>query len=289
MAQSPAKCVYVLSGTDELLRRQNRQSLVHRLLGDEAAGLASFDAESELADVMDELRTVPLLASRRVVLVDPADDLVSSHADALAKYLADPTPTATLLLAVDGWKSSGELGGLVAKLGEVISCNSDASRLIQRITAAANERGKTISPAAARNLAAIVGNELALVESEVEKLSLLVLDRPEITEADVAQSAVGQTGPGQWDLVDAIRAGNTAKALTVLGQTLTSRGIEFAVLGQLAWMVRDATAKSTPQEQPRNIRNLRRLLKADLAMKSGSDPMLIMQQLVIGLSSRPRR
>lgn len=285
MSAQPAKPVYVLNG-DSFLRRQARQEIVRRLLGqDSSAGLTSFDEQAELADVLDELRTVPLLVPHRVVLVDPADDFIAAHAAALEHYLADPTSTATLILGVEDWQAPAALEGLLQQMGQVIDCRSADAGLSRQVVAAAQRHGKKIAPAAAARLIALLGNDLFRLDSEVEKLSLLTGQKPEISVQDVEEATVGTPIADRWDLVNAIRAGRTRSALEVLGQMLVVRGDEFGVLGMLAWMVRDQASKQ-PQEHARHARNLRRLLKADLSLKSGQDSLTVMQTLVTALSAR---
>jgi DNA polymerase-3 subunit delta len=281
-----AKPVYVLNG-DSFLRRQARQEIVRRLLGqDGSAGLVSFDEQTPLAEVLDELRTAPLLVPLRVVLVDPADEFVAAHASALEHYLAEPTITACLILCVEQWEAPAPLEQRVRQIGQVIDCRSSESGLSRQVAAAAERHGKKIAPAAAGRLIELLGNDLFRLDSEVEKLSLLAGQGQEISTRDVEEATVGSPIADRFDLVNAIRSGRTRQALELLGQLLVVRGDEFGVLAVLAWMVRDQASKQ-PQEHARHARNLRRLLKADLSLKSGQDTLTVMQTLVTALAARP--
>ena len=64
MVSADPKCVYVLYGSDAFLRDETRRALVQRIIGDAdpQTAVTHFDAMAELAEVLDELRTLPFLA-----------------------------------------------------------------------------------------------------------------------------------------------------------------------------------------------------------------------------------
>ncbi|MGA2265823.1 MAG: hypothetical protein ABSH10_05270, partial [Phycisphaerae bacterium] len=78
--QSSPKPVYVLVGHDAYLLDAARQRVLTAALdkADPQTCLGQHDGDAELAAVLDELRTLPLLGSRRVVIVNPADEFVSA-------------------------------------------------------------------------------------------------------------------------------------------------------------------------------------------------------------------
>jgi DNA polymerase-3 subunit delta len=169
----------------------------------------------------------------------------------------------------------------------------------------AQQRSKKLLPQAARILVEFVGPDLARLESEVEKLCLYVGQANEISPQDVEATSVASAGPGEWDLMNAIRDGRTAEALDLLERTLTRRGLEFKLMGGLIWQYRQqlsgkpapsfgggdrfsrpttsapAASKRLPRLSPRQA--LRLLLQTDLALKSGADTQLTMQTLVLRL------
>ena len=74
-AAETCKPVYVLHGKDAYLRRMHLGRVTKVVLGTDAdqMGRTDFDGpEAALSDVLDELRTLPLLAVRRLVVVREA-------------------------------------------------------------------------------------------------------------------------------------------------------------------------------------------------------------------------
>ena len=308
--------VYVLYGPDAFLRDTHRHEIVEQVVGDADRQLCvtSFEADAELADVLDELRTRPFLSPRRLVIVRNADEFVSAHRRALETFLGSPPASAVLLLIVAKWDARTRLAKLVARIGDARDCSApQRSRLGGFLAGAAARRGKTIAPDAAELMGEWVGCDLAALDSEMEKLSLYVGDRAGITLADVAAVVTASAGVGAFELTNAITDGKPAAALKALGGMLQTRGDEFRTLGMIAWHLRRAIrakglldAGRSQQEAlpklPYPVRNaflamlrrrplaafqrdFRRLIRADLAMKSGTTPPAALQELIVGLCS----
>ena len=97
MAASTPKPVYVICGSESFLKRQALRSVLRGLgihPADDSMAVTQFDAEAELSAVLDELRTLPLLAEHRVVMVDEADAFIAAHRPQLERYLAAPSDRA---------------------------------------------------------------------------------------------------------------------------------------------------------------------------------------------------
>lgn len=300
MLKEPVKPVYVLFGDDEYIRDRERKRIVSAALGDADPQLcvSHFEADAELAVVLDELRTLPFLATHRVVMVSQADAFISAHREALEKYVEAPSATGTLVLLAASWPGNTKLAKLVAKVGEAVACSvGDKENLARWILQSAKQRGKAMSADAAEMLGQWVGRDLAALDSEIEKVCLYATGRAEVTAKDVADLVVATAGPGAFDLPNCIAAGDAAGALKALSGMLTRRGEEFRVLGMIGWYLR-RTLQSQQSSQgsggswgaprPRRstgklLNDFRRMLRTDLAMKSGAEPHSAMQDLVVAL------
>lgn len=313
MSASATKPVYVLHGSDAFLRDEHRNEIVARLAGDADPQLciASFDATAQLADVLDELRTVPFLAPLRIVIVCDADAFVSAHREPLERYLNSPASSGVLILTVASWTKTTRLARLVAKIGETRDCSPPQRRDLGRwLQSAFEDRGKKIAPQVAELLAEWVGADLAALSMEVEKLSLYVGDRKDVTADDAAQLVTATAGPAAFALTNAITDGDVPAALTALSGMITRRGDELKTLGMIGWHLRRSLqagqdlAAGRPisfrmpypakQALDRMLRrrgrrklqqDFRRLIRTDLAIKSGADPAGAIQELVVELCS----
>jgi DNA polymerase-3 subunit delta len=315
MAETSPQAVYVLHGKDAFLREDARRKIVDRLVGDAdpQTCLATFDDEASLAAVMDELRTLPFLASHRVVIVRDADAFVSANRDALEAYFENPASSGTLVLEVNAWPKNTRLAKKLPACGELIECDSpEGAQLVTWIAQAAKRHGKDVDQAAARLLAEWIGNDLATLDNELEKLACYVGDRASITAEDVSTIVAATAGPEAFAVTNAVIAGDVASALKAVFGAMQTRGAEFALLGQLAWHVRRSLqavqAIRSGQDRRRALKaakvfynerefeamlrrrgerklqqDMRRILRADLGLKSGLAPRAAMQDLVVQL------
>jgi DNA polymerase-3 subunit delta len=283
--------IYIVHGENLHLRRQRRREIVERFVAgaDPELVVAHFDASAELAEVLDALRTAPLLAPRRLVIVHDADEFVSAHRRRLEAYLDNPSSAGSLMLLVNSSPANTRLGRMARKAGQVIDCANLADAELPRwLGRAASARGKRITEDAAELLAGWVGNDLARLDSEVEKLALYVGGRRSISAEDVAAVVAATAGAAPFALVDAISSGRAEEALNVLNTMLTRRGEEFRVLGLIGWHLRRrrgprGRAAGRTARRRSAASGVRRLLATDLALKSGADPLPAMQALVMHL------
>jgi len=313
MPGGEAKPIYVLHGEDAFLLDSRRREIAEQVAGgaDPQLCLTVFEADAALADVFDELRTVPFLAPRRLVVVRDADAFVSANRQKLEELLESPPASASLMLIVRSWPKNTRLAKLVNRIGRAEDCSVPAGNLSAWLAKAAEKRGKKLVGDAAGLLAASVGADLGILDSELEKLSLYVGDRPTITADDVGALVAATAGPERFALTNAITAGDAPAALKALAGMLRVRGDEFMTLGMIAWhlrrclLAREQVEAGTPLRQavprlpPRAAeefaamlnrrparrfrRDFRSLLRADLAMKSGTPPAAALQQLVLEL------
>ena len=135
-------------------------------------------------------------------------------------------------------------------------------------------------------LAEWIGADLTRLDGEIEKLVLYVGERGEISSADISAVAVASGGYKPFALTNAIGRRETRKALEILAAMLTSRGEEIKTLGMLAWHVRKNVSQAKPNSPAaaKARRDTRKLLAADLAIKSGADSATTMQLLVMELA-----
>ncbi|MCK4601836.1 MAG: DNA polymerase III subunit delta [Phycisphaerae bacterium] len=313
MASKAIKPVYVLYGDDAYLLDQHRREIIARIIGqaDPQICVGTFEPTAELAEVLDELRTLPLLAERRVVIVRDADAFVTAHRQALEGYFEAPSKTGSLMLTVSSWPSNTRLYKVVKKIGEAIDCSAaEGVDLLRWIREAASKRGKKIAPQAADLLAEWMGTDLAALDAEIEKLSLYVGGRQEIDVADISAIVTATAGPLAFALSNAITASDATAALEALDKMLIARGDEFKTLGMVAWHLRRALSaaqqiaadktpslRMPPQQRDaflvmlkhRSVKKLqadfRKMIRTDLAMKSGVKPVAALQELVVSLCS----
>jgi DNA polymerase-3 subunit delta len=272
-------------------------------------GAGAHSADLPLADVLDELRTASLLAPHRLVIVRNADAFVSAHREKLESFFQSPPTRSSLMLIVASWPGNTRLAKLAARIGLTFPCSSPEGDLAGWLGEAAGRRDKKLTADACELLTAWVGRDLSGLDTEVEKLSLYVGDRDTIDVPDVEAIVTSSAGPGAFALTNALTLGDCKAALEAMTGMLHVRGEEFRALGMIGWHLRRVLAAreqidagATPQQatpkmpyqairdfqnmlRRRSAASLRRdfraLLRADLAMKSGTPSAAALQQLLL--------
>ena len=167
------------------------------------------------------LGTPPMMADRRVVVVRDVATLRKDARGALERYLARPAPDVLLLLVATA--GSKEDRTLLAKTTAIEFRPLTGASVPKWITHyATTELGCEITEDAAGLLQDAVGTDLAELKVELDKLASFATGagRPVIDERAVAQVVGVRRGETLGDLLDAVAARDSAKALALIAHVL---------------------------------------------------------------------
>ncbi len=236
--------IYVIAGKDESLIGARAQELVDELLDPQQrmTALLSVDGdEAVISEVLDELRTVPFLADKRVVLVKKADGFVSKHREILERYFTKPASTGILILAVGSWDARTRLAKMLPKVGLLMAMEAPPKwklpeHLVQH--AAAKHKIK-LNRDAAEMLVELIGEELSQLYNELEKLVLFARDE-KVIRADHVESLTGHHRIyDAFEVIDATIGGNAGQAVTKLRNMFEQdKSAEYSVVGAFAFHLR---------------------------------------------------
>ena len=223
----PPAPVYAVFGDDAFLRREAIDAIRRANLpgDDDALSVARFAGEhASLADVLDEVRTLPFFAKRRVVLVENADPFVSAHRKELEGYVEHPSGSGALVLSVKTWPGNTRLAKLTEKAGVAVDCKGPNDRtLLPWIVHLAKSRfGVTLDPEAAGLLLELVGPEVGLLVGELDKLSVYVGGKGKVRRDDVARTVGAGRIETIWKVLEAATTGRGDLALELLDRLVTA-------------------------------------------------------------------
>ena len=313
--------IYVIAGKEESLLNLECEKLLNGLLEPQQRATGLFSAEPaavSASEVLDELRTLPFLTERRVVLVKGADKFVSENRQLLEKYFDNPCPTGVLVLTVTNWDARTRLTKKLSAVGKLPSIIQPKSwqlpgRLIQY---AVDAHDKNLTREAAELLIELTGDEQARLYSEIDKLAVFACSEKAIT-ARHAELLVGHNRLfNAFAVIDTIISGNTAQAVERLRKMFAEdRTAQFSVVGAFAFHFRRMFDARVLLEKGLNTteiakrlriwgdRNgffaqlhkvtlkqigsiLQKLAEADYAIKTGrTKAEVAMEQLVLGLTA----
>jgi DNA polymerase-3 subunit delta len=315
--------VYAVYGDDSYLTRESIRAIAQALFADDEereSGISRFPGPTSLlANVLDEVSTLPFFSRRRLVIVDDADPFVTKYRRDLEAYVAHPSDSGTLVLQVKQWTATTKLAALVEKAGASINCASPREReLASWLTQLARTRHDAqLSADAARLLIELAGAEAGILAAEVEKLAVYVGESGKIERADIVKMVGAGRVETIWNTLDAATTGEARIALEHLDNLLAAGELPTPMLaamtaslakvhhaGRLRAAARlpldeacriagipsfavEKTRKQHAHLGPGRVDRLPgRLLKADLDVKGGStlDPRTILEILLVELS-----
>jgi DNA polymerase-3 subunit delta len=185
-----------------------------------AKDVTASGADPVISKVMEALNTPAFLSSRRVVVLRDAQLLVAEEAARLLEWMASPAPDTFLVLAVVATKSNK----LVKAAGEVVEVNvgSRAPDRISFVEEKLAEYRVSTDRTTAQLIVSKVGDDVARIDALARTLSSIYGTAP-LTYAHV-EPYLGDAGDvPEWDLTDAIDAGDATQAITVARRMLDSK------------------------------------------------------------------
>jgi len=250
LLQAPLGPLYLVYGdatplVDDAVRRITEAALAE-------VGLPAFNhseyraGEGSAVDALATARTLPMMASRRLVVIrdlpEASDDLLQGVVD----YAKAPSETTVLLLSgpafpkvrKGGKNWSARVQNAFKKQGTVLKLEARSVPTARYAHDEAERLGKRLARAEAELLVDLVGDDLARIGHEVDKLALFVGDREAIEQDDVMQACSQIAASVVWDLSTAIVARDADSALATLHRQLEEGEDPRKLLGIIAWQLR---------------------------------------------------
>jgi DNA polymerase-3 subunit delta len=236
--------IYVIAGKDTSLVNAECDRLLDRLIkpAERATGLLNTDADGvTAAEVMDELRTLPFLTGRRIVVLKNADKFISNNRELIETYFDSPSPTGVLVMTVENFDSRTRLAKKLPQVGQLISVSQpSAAQLPSRLRQYAHEaHTKTLQAQASELLIELVGDELVRLYSEIDKLAVYVGQRKTITADDVSCLVGHNRLFDAFDVINCLIAQDTAGAVDQLRRLFSQdKDAQYSFIGALAYHLR---------------------------------------------------
>lgn len=300
--------VYLLQGEDDV----EKAALAHEFEELVEGGLRAFNVErlfvgdlttgdriaAGVAQIATGVRTLPMMAPRRVVVVFQAEALLvprrESEAAAraleeLEQLVTNPVSHTTLVLVAATVDRRSRMYRLLAKHASTVECGvvetqADAERWVRnRVTAS----GSTIDPTGARLVAERAGPDVKRLRQDVDRLLLFALGQKRIALEDVRQLVGPAALQDDWAMPNAVETGDVRQALRQLALMLDAGTAPQQILGQLGWLVRSRLAAAAPEQASGAVDAV--FHTDQLLKRSGGEPRVLLERLVVELCDRVRR
>jgi DNA polymerase-3 subunit delta len=234
--------VTVIVGAERFLAERAARLLKKASVGN---GIAGFNddlfhgAKLVARQVIAAAKTLPMMASARFVLIRDGEAIPDREIEALAQYVAAPSPSTCLVILAEKLDGRSPLAKAAKAAGAWVDCKPITGARLERFVASeAKRRGHAIAPEAVSALIDAIGNDLAALDDAIERLSLYVgngapIDRDAV-EASITRIRVDTI----WSVVDAVAARRTPVALTAVAGLLDDRDSRRRILPLLARQLR---------------------------------------------------
>src|SRR3954471_2811397 len=297
--------IYLLQGEDDI----EKAGLAHEFEELVEEGLRAFNVErihtgditngdklaAAVASLATAVRTLPMMAPRRIVIVLQAQallvpkresDVATRALEELEELLNSPDPQTTLVLVAGTLDKRSRMYKLLSRQATMVECGvleslDDAARWVANRVAAAQMK---IEPAGARLLAERCGTDVKRLRNDVDRLLLYALGQKTISADDVREIAGPAALQDDWAMTNAIEAGDGRTALKQLALMLDAGAAPEQILGQLGWLVRT----KFPVQVPALLRPaVHALFRTDLDLKtSAGEPRVLLERLIVELCAR---
>lgn len=241
-----AELIYVITGKETDSVNAQCDKLLDYLIAPEQRATGLFNAETadiSASEVLDELRTLPFLTEKRVVLIRNADKFISrdQNRQLLEKYFDSPCPTGILVLTVNSWPANTRLAKKLSKVGKLISITPPKPEQLPGCLSkyARDAYDKNLAPGAAEILIELSGDNLNRLYGEIDKLALFANTERTITPQHI-ESLIGRNRLfNAFAVIDACLEGNIAHAVDRLRNMFAAdKSTEYTVVGAFAFHFR---------------------------------------------------
>jgi DNA polymerase-3 subunit delta len=273
--------------------------------------------ESQAETILDDVRTLPVFARNRLVLIKDAQHISAAELDAFLPYLKDPVPETILVFTADKIDGRRKFFQEFKKYGSLVEFKRLYDNQIPSfVKRQAKEVGHSFREEALALFCRRVGNNLQEIHGELIKLFTYLGEKTVVDVADVVAVVSDTRVDSIFDLTNALGQKNVAEALRLLGRLLEEGMAPLAILAMMVrhfrqlWKTRELLDQGTAQKdiprcigvnpyflnslvdqakrfspsQYRHIFEL--LLGVDLALKSsGAHPSVLLEKLVLDIAA----
>jgi DNA polymerase III subunit delta len=289
--------LYLIEGLDERLKSELAalfsEAIEPELRAFNVERIYGSDTGLQPVAIADAVRTLPMMAPRRVVIVLQAERVLTPARESelsddalkpLAECIETPIESTTLVfVSQQPLNGTRRLAKLLKKRAVTVECGhlGPAAQLAREIEDRARELGVIVDKGAVARLVQLANGDSGKLRADTERV-LLFAGQGTVTAAHVDQVVERvEKSTDAFGMTNAIEGGDARRALRELRLRLDAGDNVFAMLGQIAWSIRRPNGRM-PEHRLRPAVDA--LLRTDMALKSsGGNPRMLLERLVVEL------
>lgn len=209
------KPVYLLYGEEAYLKKQYKDKLTCAILPDgDTVNYAYYEGKGiSVTEIIDLAETMPFFAGRRLIVIENSG-FFKNAAPEFADYIKSMPETVCLLFIENEVDKRGKMYKAVKEKGRIVEMGrQDEKTLLLWVAGNVKREGRQIKESAVRYLISKTGTGMENLERELEKLFCYTLGQNEITVEDIDAVCTTQITNKIFDMIEAVAARQTKKAL----------------------------------------------------------------------------
>ena len=229
------KKIYLLYGDEPFLVGSYKKKLREAITGGDTMNFNYIEGKNpDVKEIISLADTMPFFADRRLILVDGSGFFKSAQEE-LAAYLPQMPDTTCLVFAESEVDKRNRLYKRVKELGYAAELNKqDTAQLMRWAAGILGRDGRKISRPVMEYFLERTGDDMENIRMELEKLVCYTMGRDVITKEDVDAVGTVHVTSRVFDMVAAIVAGNTKKAMDLYEDLLTLKEPPMRILFLIA-------------------------------------------------------
>ena len=217
------KPVYLLFGEEAFLKKSYKSRLREALTDGDTMNYNYFEGKGmNVNEIIGLADTMPFFAKRRLVMVDGSGFFKSSAPEELVNYIAEIPESTCMVFVESEVDKRNKLYKKVKDNGYAAELKKqDADQLMRWAAGILAKDGKKITRQVMEYFMERTGDDMENIRMELEKLICYTMGREVITKEDVEAVGTVHVTNRIFEMVTAIVAGNTRKAMDLYEDLLT--------------------------------------------------------------------
>jgi len=213
---------YLLSGTEPFFIDSISTVLTQQLIDETSKDfdfVQFYGKEALASEIIETAKRFPMLSDYNVILIKEAQFMNFSEFDVLADYASHPMHQSIVVFCYKNkaFDKRKKLYKAVEKIGEVLTVASlYDNQLVPWIREQAKRKKLDISPVALELMANAIGANLSTLESELNKLKVVVAEGEKVTQEHIEKHIGISKSYNTFELQKAIGLGQFSKAYQII-------------------------------------------------------------------------
>lgn len=245
--------LYYFFGDEPYLLNQATDYLKHCSLQGGASDfnfMSFYATDADIGRVRDEVETLPMMSSRRVVLLKEVQELTEKEWDILEPIIKSAVNTSVFILTASKVDRRKRFFKLLTDHAVSVEFKKPFDNQIPGwIQHIGKNFGLIFSDEALQLLHRLVGNQLTEIDSEIRKLVDFLGDRKKVEIEDIAKCVSRTKEESVFELTEAIAKGDRVQSLIHLVQLLDQGQSELGIVSMIARHIRILLLIKQGQEQ----------------------------------------